>query len=232
MSETGVLAAFLAGLASFLSPCVLPLMPGYLSYISGVSVEGMQQARGRARGRVFLHSLLFVVGFSAVFIAMGAAATTLGEFIQAKLRIINLIAGGLIVLLGLQLLGLFRVRFLMADVRYHGEVRRGLAGSFLLGMAFAFGWSPCVGPILFSILAYASTAETVWRGIGLLAAYSAGIGIPFLLIGFGVGTFLRVLDRWRGYLGWVEKAGGALLVLIGLLVMTGWYRKLSAFLIR
>ncbi len=219
--QISLFTAFLAGLASFLSPCVLPLIPGYLSFISGISIEEMTRGRGTHVRHVLLHSLLFVIGFSAVFVAMGAVATAVGAFIQGKLVWFNRAAGLLVIFFGLQMMGVWRLRFLMSERRYHGMTGGGWVGTVLLGMAFAFGWSPCVGPILFSVLACASTAATVGRGVALLASYSAGIGIPFLLIGLGVGSFLRLLDRWQRYLRWVEAGSGLLLVVIGVLMLTG-----------
>lgn len=230
MREVGYTTAFVAGLASFLSPCVMPLLPGYLSYISGVSLDDIVAGKGADLRRVFRYSVLFVLGFSVVFVAMGAAATAMGVFIQRWFRLLSILAGVIIILFGLQLLGVFRLRVLMAERRYQGQVRGGLFGAFLMGMAFALGWTPCVGPILFSILAYAGTRETVGQGIAHLACYSAGIGIPFLLIGLGMGSFMRLLDRFRQHLRWVEAASGALLVVFGILVLTGWLAKLSRFI--
>jgi len=232
MSEIGLLTAFLAGLASFLSPCVLPLVPGYLSYISGVSIEDMVESKTAHTGKVLLKSLLFVLGFSIIFVALGATATTLGSFIQDRIHIFNKIAGLLIILFGLHLTGLFRLKFLMVEKRFHGSVGGGVLGPVLLGMAFGFGWTPCVGPVLFAILAYAGTQETAGQGIMLLLVYSAGLGLPFLLTGVGMGTFIKFLDRFKRYFKWVELVSGIFLVVVGLLVMTGYMSKLANFIPR
>jgi cytochrome c-type biogenesis protein len=227
MSDIGLLTAFLAGVASFLSPCVLPLVPGYLSFISGVSIEEMVESRTVHTGKVFLTSLLFVLGFSIIFVAMGATATALGSFIQDRISILNKIAGLLIILFGLHLTGLFRIKFLMVEKRYHGSVGGGFLGPVLLGMAFGFGWTPCVGPVLFAILAYAGTQETAGQGVVLLLIYSAGLGLPFLLTGVAMGSFIRFLDRFKRYFRWVELTSGLILVTLGFLVMTGYMSKLA-----
>lgn len=230
VDQTGLAAAFAAGLASFLSPCVLPLLPGYLSYLSGVSIEQMEQRGRGGTSRVLAASLLFVAGFSAVFVAMGAAASGLGSFLREHSVLLTRIAGAVIIFFGLQLMGVGRLRFMMAEKRYQGRIKTGPVGSVLLGMAFAFGWSPCVGPILFSILAYAATRETMWQGVALLAAYSAGLAIPLLLVGLGTGTFIRLLDRYSRHLRWAQAAAGLLLIVFGLLVLLGRGQWLAGFI--
>ena len=230
MDEVGLLTALVAGLASFLSPCVLPLVPGYLSFISGVSIEEMVASRGVHTRKVVMNSFMFVSGFSLVFVAMGAPATALGSFIQDQMQILSKIAGLLIIVFGIHLTGIYRLKFLMVEKRFQGSAGRGLLGSLILGMAFGFGWTPCVGPVLFSILAIAGTQETLTQGIVLLLAYSAGLGIPFLLVGLGMGTFIGFLDRFQRHIRWVEIVSGVFLIIIGLMVLTGYIQKLSALI--
>jgi cytochrome c-type biogenesis protein len=230
VDNVGLATAFLAGLASFLSPCVLPLIPGYLSFMSGVSVQEMAEGKTGSIPRVTAAGLLFVLGFSLVFIALGAAATAVGGVLRSHLRLLHVLAGLLIIVFGIHLTGLLRLGWLQRERRYQGKIAAGPGGAFLVGMAFAFGWTPCVGPILFSILAYAGTQETLGKGIALLVAYSLGLGIPFLLIGLGMGTFLRFLRRWGSYLRWLEVGGGVLLVVLGLLMVTGYLSRLTGFL--
>jgi cytochrome c-type biogenesis protein len=230
MENIGLLSAFLAGIASFLSPCVLPLVPGYLSFVSGRTLDDLSAGGGRERGATLLRILLFIVGFSAVFVSMGAAASTVGGFLRSHLPLFNRIAGAVIILFGLQFAGVIRMRALMSDKRYHGKVIGGPIGAILLGAAFAFGWTPCVGPILFSILAFAGTQETVARGVALLAAYSAGIALPLLIVGLAVDRFLGFLGRYGRYVRWIEIGGGILLVAMGVLVFTGRFRIIADLL--
>lgn len=221
MGNLNLVTAALAGLVSFLSPCVLPLIPGYISFVSGSSLQELQEARS-SRGvllRSFLGSLWFVLGFSAVFILLGASATALGKIFLAKLGLLRQAAGLVIVLFGLHLTGLVRIPFLQYEKKL--EVRKKpltWVGAFLVGAAFAFGWTPCIGPILAGILTLASTQETVLQGMLLLTAYSAGLGIPFLATSVAVQGFLRFSAGFRRYLRGVEVASGLLLIGVGLLV--------------
>lgn len=215
--------AFLAGIVSFLSPCVLPLIPGYLSFVSGVSAEEMRQETKPAllTARIFFSALFFVLGFSTVFILLGASATGIGQFLVSRLRIFSKIAGALIVLLGLHVTGLFKWNFLLREKRF--EVRtKGLGwfGSFAVGATFAFGWTPCIGPILAGILAYAGTRETVFQGVVLLVFYSLGLGIPFLLTAVGIPQFFRFFGKMKRWMRAIEIASGILLVFIGVLIFT------------
>ncbi|MBI3318215.1 MAG: cytochrome c biogenesis protein CcdA [Candidatus Omnitrophica bacterium] len=228
-----LLTAAAAGVVSFLSPCVLPLIPGYISFVSGISLgdlkeEGVSRQRSL---RPFLSSLWFVLGFTVVFVALGASATALGQLFLQKLALLQKAAGGVIVLFGLHLIGVLRIPFLQAEKKL--EVRRrpltGL-GAFLVGAAFAFGWTPCIGPILAGILALASTQETLRQGMGLLTAYSLGLGVPFLLTSLGIQRFLKLFARFRRYLRAVEVASGLLLVAIGLLIFTDRLTALSQVL--
>jgi cytochrome c-type biogenesis protein len=268
MTDVSLFAAFLAGLVSFLSPCVLPLVPGYISMLSGIGMEQLRQGQP-PRGGLFSSSLSFVVGFSVVFISFGATASVVGKFLQQNRNLLAPIAGALILLFGLHLLGLliklsvrvgiilgvvlatlgvialFRggalfagfgavhffslslvgffgppmTRWLNRDVRLQtGSTQPGIWSGFLLGFAFAFGWTPCIGPILATVLALAAASDTIARGILLLAVYSAGLAVPFLLTALGIGQFLRFYQRFRKHLHAVELFSGALLLFVGGLV--------------
>ncbi|MBN2371087.1 MAG: cytochrome c biogenesis protein CcdA [Vicinamibacteria bacterium] len=229
-------AAFLAGLLSFLSPCVLPLVPGYLSFMSGVNLSLYKQAKlpaGLAR-RVALLSAAFVLGFSTVFIALGAAATlVVGAFFQDHKRMLGFIGGIVIVILGVHMTGLFRIRWLLQERRAEIKTRPlGLFGAYAVGLAFAFGWTPCIGPILGAILGYASLRETVGEGVLLLASYSAGLGVPFLLSALAIHAFFTAFSRLRGSLRAIEIISGSLLVLVGLLLVTDRIAVLARLLSR
>jgi cytochrome c-type biogenesis protein len=216
-------AAFLGGLASFLSPCVLPLVPGYLSFISGLSLEELSEDSGSepSRRKTVLGSVFFVLGFSVVFTALGASASALGRLLAVSLPILSRIAGALIVLFGLHTMGLLPIRWLYYEKRVPLRgITPGHLGAFLMGLAFACGWTPCIGPILASILALAATQETVTHGVFLLGIYSLGLGLPFVLTALGVNAFLRLFARYKPYLRWGEILCGIMLVLVGLLVAT------------
>ena len=232
-SNLNLLTAFLAGLVSFLSPCVLPLIPGYISFISGLSLQELRtpQETSQATRRAFLSSVWFVLGFSAVFIALGASATALGGLLLPRLVALRIFAGILIVIFGLHLTGLFRIPFLQVEKKVEVRQRPLTAlGAFLVGAAFAFGWTPCIGPILAGILALASTQETVPQGMLLLASYSLGLGLPFLAASLGVQAFLRFFGRFKTYLRAVEIASGLLLIGVGLLIMADRLTLLSRYL--
>jgi len=234
-----IAAAFGAGLVSVLSPCVMPLMPAYLSLISGVTVEELRHDESRAglRRRVLLGCTGFVGGFSTVFVLLGASATTLGHWLQAwRLQIggvsigVAQLAGLVIVAMGLHLLGWLKIPAFYRDARFRGPLKpRSWVGTFLVGAAFAFGWSPCVGPILGGILTLAASRETVGQGMSLLAVYSLGLGVPFFLAGWSIEFFLRALDRMKGWFHVVEVASGALLVGLGLLVVTDRLTILNSY---
>lgn len=226
--------AVVAGLVSFTSPCTLPLLPGYVSYVSGLS-QGSNDGRSgttRARRRTLAGALLFVAGFSAVFTALGATASTLGFLLASNLNEINLIGGALIVLMGLTVTGLIRLPLLQRQFRFDlTRVSRGPAGALPLGAAFAFGWTPCVGPVLASILTTAASTATISRGALLLLAYSLGLGIPFLLLAAG-------LAHGRAAIGWIQRhtrkieiIGGLTLVAMGIAVMTGGWTILMSRLL-
>ncbi len=221
--------AFLGGVFSFLSPCVLPLVPGYLSLMSGVSVEKLKQGESQAARAVAVNAVIFILGFSVVFTAMGASASVVGAFLNQYRSVLLKIAGAIIILFGVFLLGLLKIPALYRDQRYHGEVGRGKLGTFLLGFSFAFGWTPCIGPILGALLALAATKDTVGQGVILLGIYSLGLGVPFLLTALGLNKFLAFYAGFRRYLLWVERGAGVLLVAIGLLVFTNQLTWLSGY---
>jgi cytochrome c-type biogenesis protein len=229
----GVAVAFSAGLFSFLSPCVLPLFPSYLSFITGMSVADLSgDIAPAARRRVLLHALTFVVGFSIVFVALGATFSAAGQFLLEHREWIRQLGGALIVLFGLYIAGVFRLGLFGRTAQLQlREKPAGYLGSLLVGITFAIGWTPCVGPILGAILSLAGTAETVQRGVGLLVAYSAGLGVPFVLSALALGSFLRFFKRYRPFIPVVERAAGVLLVIVGVLVFTNYYTVLNAWAI-
>jgi len=219
---------FGAGVLSFLSPCVLPLVPPYLTYMSGASFDQLRSDDRALHARVVVTSLFFILGFSAVFVTLGATATTFGQAFRQALPILTPLAGVLIVVMGLHFLGVFRIAFLDRQVRHNGpSVATGPAGGFLLGLAFAIGWTPCIGPILAAILSIAANEHSALEGAALLGIYSLGLGVPFLLAGIAVGPFLSFFSRFKRNLGIVEKVVGGLLVLTGLLFLTGNFTRLS-----
>lgn len=225
-------AAAAAGVLSFLSPCVLPLVPPYLTYLAGVSMEDLEiETRSQARRDVLRSSLLFVLGFSTVFVALGATASAFGAVLRANLHILSWAAGAIIILMGLHFIGILKVGLLYREKRAEITKPMGLFGSYVMGLAFAFGWTPCIGPILAAILAVAGTQETVALGAGLLAAYSLGLGLPFILAGFALGRFLAFVARFRRHFGKVEKVVGVLLVLTGVAFLTGGVQEMSYWLL-
>jgi cytochrome c-type biogenesis protein len=231
MSETGVIlgpvVAFVGGLLSFLSPCVLPLVPSYLGFVTGFTIDEM----GSRRRLAMVHATLFVLGFSLVFVLLGASATALGTALKVYKDWLQRLGGVLIVLFGLYCLGVLKLGFLARERRFHLEQKPvGYLGSVLVGMAFGAGWSPCIGPILGGILSLAATQADLGRGLGLLVAYSAGLAVPFLVAAFAVESFLDWFQRFRRHLGVVEKVSGALLVAVGLLIASGQFTRLAGWL--
>jgi cytochrome c-type biogenesis protein len=229
----GVVVAFTAGLFSFLSPCVLPLFPSYVSFITGMSVSDLTaDLGGAARRRVMLHSLAFVLGFSLVFVGLGASFSAAGQFLLDYRDLIRRVGGVLIVLFGLYIAGVFKLGILGRTAQFQlREKPAGYLGSLAVGITFAIGWTPCVGPILGAILSLAGTSETVQRGIGLLIAYSAGLGVPFLVSAVALGSFLRFFRRYRPFIPVMERGAGVLLVVVGVLVFTNYYVMLNAWAI-
>lgn len=231
--DVSLIAAFAAGFLSFVSPCVLPLIPGYISFVSGVSVEEMRGDAPPATSRlqIFITSLAFVIGFSLVFVALGASATAIGKFLFAKLPLLSKIAGGVLIVFGLHTMGVFRLAFLETEKRVHAQRKpAGPLGAMLVGIAFAFGWTPCIGPILGGILAIAGSRNSVAEGITLLAVYSLGLGIPFLITSLAINQFFGAAKRIRRYYHAIELTSGALLVAIGVLIMTGQLTLIVRFL--
>jgi cytochrome c-type biogenesis protein len=225
-------AAAAAGLLSFLSPCVLPLVPPYLTYLAGVSMEDLEiETRSAARRDILLSSILFVLGFSTVFVALGATASAFGSVLRANLHILSWVAGAIIILMGLHFIGLLKVSLLYREKRAEITKPMGLFGSYVMGLAFAFGWTPCIGPILAAILAVAGTQETVALGAALLATYSLGLGLPFIGAGLALGRFLAFVARFRRHFGKVEKVVGALLVFTGVAFLTGGVQEMSYWLL-
>jgi cytochrome c-type biogenesis protein len=225
------IAAFVAGVLSFLSPCVLPLVPGYVSLISGATVDELQTNSNRLLPKVMANSLMFIFGFSIVFIALGAVATEVGQVLARYKSLLAQVAGVVIILFGLHLTGLLRIRALYADKRLH-NVKGGSTpwGAFVIGFAFAFGWTPCVGPILAVILSFAATQDSVIKGILLLAVYSAGLAVPFLLTSIGIERFLNFYGRFRRHLHAVEVASGVLLIVLGGLLVLNRFTMISGYL--
>ncbi len=221
-ADLSPIAAFVAGTVSFLSPCVLPLVPGYVSLISGTSVDELQQDQQGRRtllAPVLFKSLAFIAGFSVVFITLGAVATGLGQLTTSYRRELSIVAGTVIILFGLHLTGLLQIKALYADKRMHSVTGgKNALGAFAVGFAFAFGWTPCIGPILATILALAAAKGTVMEGIWLLAIYSAGLAVPFLLTSLGIERFLSFYAKFRRHLHKVEVGSGVLLIFIGLLI--------------
>ncbi|MFV2006229.1 MAG: cytochrome c biogenesis CcdA family protein [Longimicrobiales bacterium] len=231
MTSVTLGVALMAGVLSFLSPCVLPLVPSYLSFVTGMSLEDLQE--GVDRRATLIHSLLFVAGFSLIFILLGASASFLGVFLKHWEEWIARIGGVVIIILGLHLVGIFRLTPLMRERRIHvNDKPAGYLGTVGIGAAFGAGWTPCIGPVLGAILTLAGTQETVWAGVGLLSVYSLGLAIPFLLSALALDVFLKAFSRFRMLLPIVEKVSGVLLILLGLLLVTGSFTILSAYLVR
>ena len=223
MTSIGLFTAFVAGLASFASPCVLPIVPGYLSFISGVNVAQLKGAEPdpHLMRRIGITSLVFVLGFSTVFVSLGAAATLLGYYLQRYKRELAVVGGAVVVVLGLHTAGLIKIPWLLYERRAEMKTRPlGLPGAYLVGLAFGFGWTPCIGPILGGILVYASQQETVTQGVVLLSFYSAGLGIPFILSGLAVNRFFKASGTLKRHMRAVEVGSGLLLVAVGVLLMS------------
>jgi len=232
MSESlGPLFAFSAGLFSFLSPCVLPLFPSYLSFITGMSVDRLAgDVTGGARGRVLLHSAAFIAGFTTVFVSLGASFSAAGQFFLDYRDWIRIAGGALIVVFGLYIAGILRIGIFARTKQLQIRSKpAGFIGSYAVGLTFAIGWTPCVGPILGSILTLASNDKTVQQGVGLLLAYSAGLGVPFLLSSVALGGFLKFFKKYRPFIPTVERLAGVLLVAVGILVVTNYYIVLNSW---
>jgi cytochrome c-type biogenesis protein len=235
MTDVNVFVAFAAGIFSFLSPCVLPLIPSYLSFVSGVSLDEMRnkKARSRVRWRVVLNSLAFIVGFSLVFVSLGASASFLGGLFLNYRNTIRILGGVFILLVGLYLVGVFKIgaleRYLQFDLK---DKPAGYLGSVLVGITFAVAWTPCVGPILGATLALASTAGEVNRGTLLLTSYAAGLALPFFLSALAINSFLQFSQQLHRYIQTIHMIGGMLLILVGLLLITDYMTLLNAYVLR
>jgi cytochrome c-type biogenesis protein len=230
--DVSIPAAFVAGIISFLSPCVLPLVPPYLIYLTGATIEHVasDEASSSSKRAVMLSALMFVLGFSTVFVALGASASLIGGLIRAWSAQLSIAAGIVIIIMGLHFLGLTRIALLMREGRLTAPKPVGLWGAYVMGLAFAFGWTPCIGPILAAILSVAAAQATVTKGAGLLAIYSAGLGIPFLLAAFMIERFSSLLTRLKRHLATVEWAMGVLMVLTGIGFLTGSMSTFSIWL--
>ncbi len=259
MHDISIWGAFIAGLLSFVSPCVLPLVPPYLAFLAGVSMDQLtgtvaaqpagaqvapnqtpNQAPDQALSQapagdgtgVFMAALAFVLGFSTVFITLGASASVIGQFVSSHIQELGYIAGAVIIVMGLHFLGVFRIPLLYREARFHVERKpAGLIGAYVIGLAFAFGWTPCVGPILAAILFVAGSEDTVFQGALLLGAYSVGIGVPFLAAAVFAGPFMRFMGRFRRHMVTVERAMGVLLIITGVAFLTGQMANLSFWLL-
>jgi cytochrome c-type biogenesis protein len=243
-ADVSLIAAFIAGVLSFISPCVLPLVPGYLSFISGISLDSMRSAPASAAGaavvasappaagrQVFFASLAFVLGFSVVFISLGAAASTLGAVLMERLTLLGKIAGVLLIIFGLHTMGLLKISWLYKEKRIQTSSKpAGLAGAFVVGLAFAFGWTPCIGPILGTILALAADEGTLQRGVILLSVYSLGLGVPFLLTSLMVNRFFKAFAKIRRHYRLVEITAGVLMVTVGVLIFTNRFTIITQYL--
>lgn len=237
MENVSLVTAFLAGIISFISPCVLPIVPGYISFVSGVSLQELEsnrdmdeEKRRRLLRQVGLNSVFFVLGFSVVFVVMGASATYIGNWFAANRTVLARVAGAVIILFGLHTMGLTPIKWLNYEKRFQTQKKpMGFAGSFLIGLAFAFGWSPCIGPILAGVLALAATQDTVAQGVGLLVAYSLGLGVPFIATGLATNRFLDLFGRVKKHMRYVEITAGVLLVVVGVLVATDKLQALSRY---
>jgi cytochrome c-type biogenesis protein len=232
-----MITAFIAGIISFISPCVLPIVPGYISFVSGVSLQELKgqvevddKEKRRLRRQVVTNSFFFVLGFSLVFIVMGASATYIGQWFAENRVLLARIAGAVIVVFGLHMMGLTPIKWLNYEKRFHANRKPlGLLGSFFIGLAFAFGWSPCIGPILAGVLAMAATQETVGQGVALLGVYSLGLGLPFIATSLAVNRFLNVFSHVKKHMRTVEIVAGVLLVAVGVLVATDQLQALSRY---
>lgn len=235
IQQISLVAAFTAGLLSFVSPCVLPLVPSYISYITGLSLDQLADAAERERFRttIIVNSLLFIAGFSCVFIAFGASASLIGQVLITYQDHIRKIGGLLIIVFGLYLLGVLKLNFLQTEKRLHFKSRpAGYLGSFLIGVAFAAGWTPCVGPVLGTILLYASTTDALTNGVALLTSYSLGLGLPLFITALGVDRFLAYFKQVRAYLWGVTAVSGAFLVVVGVMIYANSLTMITSFLER
>lgn len=229
--ELSLIIVFVAGLLSFLSPCVLPLIPGYIAFVAGLPLDEMTGNgwTGKQTARAMINSTLFVLGFSVVFVLLGASATWLGGLLAQRLQVLSSIAGGVIIIIGLHQIGLFKFGFMMSTKQMNLPTDKlGPFKAPILGAAFAFGWTPCIGPILAAILTYAATVDTVGKGVGLLIVYSIGLGLPFLLTTLAMKGFFRFFSRIKKYMNLIQKISGVMIVIFGILLLTGKLTLITA----
>jgi len=229
------LGVALAGLVSFLSPCVLPLVPPYLGYLGGTTLSQAATAEkldNKVWLRVVIGSVFFVLGFTTVFVGLGAGASAFGQLILSYRQPLSMIAGGVIILFGLHFLGLLRIPFLYSEARYHTEIQgASFLGAYVIGLAFAFGWTPCIGPVLMTVLALAADQANLAKGVQLLFAYSLGLGVPFILAAVAIRPFMAFMQRFKKHLGTVEKLMGVILILTGIMFLTGTMSWLSQWML-
>jgi cytochrome c-type biogenesis protein len=233
MEEISYFYVLLAGLLSFLSPCVLPIVPGYLCFIAGTSLDKALDNQETLRSNTLKYSISFVFGFSSIFVLMGASATYLSSLLYEYFDYLRIIGGTIIIIFGIHFTQIIQFSFLNSDTRIQiKNYKPGLVGSFIVGLSFAFGWTPCIGPILGSVLSVAASSETISEGTFLLILYSAGLGIPFILAAYGIGTFLKFLSRIRKHIRTIEIFTGLLLILFGILILTNRIQELAFFFIK
>jgi len=231
--NVSIFIALSAGFISFLSPCILPLIPSYMAFITGISLEELSHEKNlkRVRKIVIINSLLFILGFSIIFIALGASATFIGKFLSRNIRWFEIVGGCVVILLGLHFIGIFRLKFLNREKKIHLKDKPlGFIGTVLVGMAFGAGWTPCVGPILGAILTMAATTQNIFKGMVLLAFYSVGLGLPFLISGLIIHKFFEYFKAVRKYFKVITAVGGILLIILGILLITGYFSSISSYL--
>ncbi|TPW33211.1 cytochrome c biogenesis protein CcdA [Martelella alba] len=231
MIEISLLSALVAGALSFLSPCVLPLVPPYLCFMAGISVEQLKGANDETRANrmaVLLPAFFFTLGFATVFVALGVGASSIGQLLRQSMDVLSKVGGVIIIVMGLHFLGVVKIPILAREARFHGAGRpASLTGAYVMGLAFAFGWTPCIGPVLGAILAVAASKNTLWDGALLLSIYSLGLAVPFWIAAFFSGAFMRFLVRFRRHIGAVEKVMGAFLILTGLAFLFGFVADIA-----
>ena len=233
MTEASFFYVLLAGVLSFLSPCVLPIVPGYLCFIAGTSLDKVLNNEIQIGNNIFKYALSFVLGFSTVFVILGASSTVLSSLLYEYFDYLRIAGGIIIIIFGIHFTQIIQLSFLNKDIRFQIEnYRPGLIGSYIIGLSFAFGWTPCIGPILGSVLTVAASSETMSQGVFLLISYSAGLGIPFLLAAYGINRFLKFLSKIRKYIRSIEILTGLLLILFGFLILTNQIQELAFFFIK
>lgn len=233
IENVSIFIALSAGFISFLSPCILPLIPSYMAFITGISLEELSHEKNlkRVRKIVIINSLLFILGFSIIFITLGASATFIGKFLSRNIRWFEIVGGCVVILLGLHFVGIFRLKFLNREKKIHLKDKPlGFIGTVLVGMAFGAGWTPCVGPILGAILTMAATTQNIFKGMVLLAFYSVGLGLPFLISGLIIHKFFEYFKAVRKYFKVITAVGGILLIIVGVLLITGYFSSISSYL--